>query len=165
MMNKSKLMSIILVVISILIIIGVILMWWMLTHQGERSLYNVELDIGQTVSIPFKDVSLLPGDEVEYVIRLDKSSDDAYDLVLDFVERGETTLKKFARVELYVDGELIGDTLLENALDGGAFVIPVDFSEHDSTKIKIVYSLPIEVGNEAKNATAAFDLVFTATTK
>jgi len=158
-------MSIILVVISILIIVGVILMWWMLTHQGQRSLYNVQLDVGQTVTIPFKDVALVPGGEFEYVIRFDQASSSEYDLTLDIVERESDGLEQYARIKLFADGELLGDELLKNIFEGGLFVIPVDFSEEDSMKLKIVYYLPEDIGNEAKNTKSVFDLVFTATSK
>ena len=38
--------------------------------------------------------------------------------------------------------------------------LPVDFSEGKNTELKITYYLPIDIGNEAKNAEAIFELRF-----
>ena len=164
-MNKSKWMSVILVVISVLIVIGVILMWWMLTHQGQRSLYNIQLDVGQTVTVPFEGVALVPGSELEYVIYLDQATSSEYDLCLEFAERYDTGLKEFAHIKVLVDGEPLCDSVLKDVLNAGAYVIPVDFNQDNRVKIKFVFYLPVEVGNEVKNTATKFDLVFTATTK
>ncbi len=161
-MPKSKLMRIILIAGSVLIIVGVSLMGWMLATEDERSVIEVQLENGKTQSVEFENLSLVPGEECEYTIKLEKSRADKYDLNLDFVEIEEKTLKNYARVKIIANGEVVCDELLATVFENEDIVLPVDFGEDKNTELKIVYYLPIEIGNEAKKAEAIFELLLTA---
>ena len=161
-MPKSKLMRIILMVGSIFIIVGVSLLGWMLSTKDEKNVIEVQIEDGETQSVEFKHLGLVPGEECEYTVKLEKSDADEYDLNLDFVEIEEKTLKNFARVKIIASGETVFDELLATAFESEDIVLHVDFNEDKKTEIKLVYYLPIEVGNEAKNAEAIFDLLITA---
>lgn len=161
-MPKSKLMRIILIAGSVLIIVGVSLMGWMLATEDERSVIEVQLENGKTQSVEFENLSLVPGEECEYTVKLEKSRADKYDLNLDFVEIEEKTLKNYARVKIIANGEVVCDELLATVFENEDIVLPVDFGEDKNTELKIVYYLPIEIGNEAKKAEAIFELLLTA---
>ncbi len=161
-MPKSRLMRIILIVGSILIIVGVSLMTWMLATEEDRDAISVQLDNGKTQSVKFENLSLVPGQECEYTIKLEKVSMDECDLSLDFVETKEGSLKNFARVKILSNGDTVCDKLLADILEGEDIILPVDFSEDKNTELQILYYLPIEVGNEAKKAEAVFELRLTA---
>ncbi|MBQ8817262.1 MAG: hypothetical protein IJZ83_01685 [Clostridia bacterium] len=162
-MLKNKLMRIILVVGSALIIVGVSLMGWLLATEDERGVIEVKLEEGETESLAFEDLTLIPGEECEYTVQLEKTSASKYDLELDFVDSDEEkTLKKYARVKIVADGEVISDELLADAFEKEKIVLPVDFDDKKNTELKIVYYLPLDVGNEAKNAEAVFELLLTA---
>ena len=162
-MPKSKLMRIILIAGSVLIIVGVSLMGWMLATEDERGVIEVKLEDGKTESLAFEDLTLVPSEECEYTIQLEKTSASKYDLELDFVDTDEKkTLKNYARVKIVANGEVISDELLADAFEKEKIVLPVDFDEGENTELKIVYYLPLEVGNEAKNAEAVFELLLTA---
>ena len=162
-MPKSKLMRIILVAGSVLIIVGVSLMGWMLATEDERGVIEVKLEDGKTESLAFEDLTLVPGEECEYVIQLEKTSASKYELELDFVDTDEDkTLKDYARVKILANGEVVCDELLADAFENEKIVLPVDFDEGKNTELKVVYYLPIDVGNEAKRAEAVFELLLTA---
>ena len=162
-MPKSKIMRIILVAGSLLIIVGVSLMGWMLSTEDERGVINVKLEDDKTESLAFKNLTLVPGEECEYVIKLEKSGVNKYDMELDFVDKDEEkTLKNFARVKIISGDEVVCDELLVDAFGNERIVLPVDFDEGKNTELKIVYYLPIEVGNEAKKAEAVFELLLKA---
>lgn len=161
-MAKSKLMRIILVAGSALIIVGVSLMGWMLATEDERGVIEVKLEDGKTESLAFADLTLVPGEECEYTVKLEKSGASKYDLELDFVETEEKTLKNYAYVKIIANGEVICDELLATVFENDNIVLPVNFDEGKNTELKIVYYLPIEVGNEAKKAEAVFELLLTA---
>ena len=61
------------------------------------------------------------------------------------------------------DDEAVCDELLADVIANDDLVLPVDFKENKNTKLKVVYYLPLEVGNDAKNAEALFELRLTAT--
>lgn len=161
-MPKSKLMRIILVAGSVLIIVGVSLMGWMLETEDERGVIEVKLEDGKTESLAFEDLTLVPGEECEYIIQLEKTSASKYDIELDFVETEEKTLKNYARVKIVANGEVISDELLADAFEKEKIVLSVDFDNGKNTELKVVYYLPIDVGNEAKKAEAVFELLLTA---
>lgn len=162
-MPKSKIMRIILVAGSLLIIVGVSLMGWMLATEDERGVINVKLEDDKTELLAFENLTLVPGEECEYVIKLEKAGVNKYDLVLDFVDTDEEkTLKNFARVKIISDDEVICDELLADAFENEKIVLPVDFDEGKNTELKIVYYLPLDVGNEAKKAEALFELLLKA---
>ena len=162
-MPKSKLMRIILIAGSVLIIVGVSLMGWMLATEDERGVIEVKLEDGKTESLAFEDLTLVPGEECEYVVKLEKAGASQYDLELDFVDTDkEKTLKNYARVKIVVGDEVICDELLADIFENEKIVLPVDFDEGKNTELKIVYYLPLDVGNEAKKAEAVFELLLKA---
>ena len=65
-------------------------------------------------------------------------------------------------MKIVSNGETVYDELLATAFEDEILVLPVDFNEGINTELKIVYYLPLEVGNEAKNAEAVFEVLLTA---
>ena len=160
---KSKLIRIILIVGSVLTIVGVSLMGGILATEDERNVIEVKLEDGKTESLSFEALALVPGEECEYIIQLEKTSASKYELELDFVDiEDEKTLKNHARVKIVANGEVVSDELLADAFEKEKIVLPVDFSEGKNTELKVLYYLPQDVGNEAKNAEAVFELLLTA---
>ncbi len=123
---------------------------------------EVKLEDGKTELLAFENLSLVPGEKCEYIVKLEKSGADKYDLNLDFVEIEEKTLKNYARVKIIANDEVIRDELLAEVFENEDIVLPIDFKENKNTELTIVYYLPIDVGNEAKNAEAIFELLLTA---
>ncbi len=161
-MPKSKLIRILLIVGSVLIIVGVSLIGWMQATEEERNVIQVHLEDGKTQSVAFENLSLIPGEACEYTVKLEKSGGDPYELKLDFVETKEGALKNFARVKLIANGETVCDELLATIFESEDITLSVDIGEKKNTELNIVYYLPIEIGNEAKNAEAIFELLLTA---
>jgi hypothetical protein len=155
-------MRIVLIVGSVFILVGVSLLGWILTDDTEEGVIEVELKDGKTQTIEFENLSLVPGEECEYTIKLEKAGADKCDLNLNFVETEEKTLKNFAHVKIISGDEVICDELLAKVLEDDDIVLPVDFAEDKNTELKIVYYLPVDIGNEAKNAEAVFELLLTA---
>ncbi len=164
-MSKSSFMRVIMVAGSVLIIIGVTLMVWMLATEADRNVIKVVIADGETQSIEFESLSLVPGGECEYKVVLKNDNGNKYDLSLDFVEIEEKTLKNFARVKILSGDGVVYDDLLATTFENENIVLPIDFSEDKNTELTIVYYLPVDVGNEAKNAEATFELLLTASSE
>ena len=162
-MKKHSFMRWILLIGSIMILIGVALMCWMLMTADERTVIKVDLDLDETQELYFKEFCLIPGEEVAYTIKLNSNKGSKYDLHLDFVEEGDHTLKKYARLKIESAGEVVYDELLADAFQAPDVVFPISFKESSKNEFTIVYYLPIDIGNEAENAQAAFHLLITAT--
>ena len=110
-------------------------------------------------------LAIIPGSSSEYDIEFNGDRSSQFDVTLNFEEKEDKALKNFAYVKIVSGDEVLYDKLLADAFDDDTIIIPVDFEKNANTQLKIVYYLPIEVGNEAKNAGAKFDLLFTAQSK
>lgn len=164
-MTRSRIMQILLIMGSVLVIIGVNLVGWVTSTRDERNVIDVQLAEGETEKIEFENLGLIPGEECEYVLSLKKGEKNSYDLNLKFTELEEKTLKQFARVKIIFKDEILHDELLADVFEGDDIVVHVDFEKEKKTELKIVYYLPIDVGNEAKNAEAIFELLLTSKNK
>ena len=162
-MHKNRRFHLLALSASILIITGVAIMIWSGSEANDRNVLKLSLQTGESQSVEFENLHLIPGESCEYTVRLKKGDTSKYDLELDFVEGEEKTLKNFAYVKILSGNEILYDELLAEAFESEKIVIPVDFGKDKHTEFDIIYYLPIDVGNEAKNAEAIFELELTAT--
>lgn len=164
-MKKSIFVRAMMASASVIMIVGVLLMANLLTTEEERNSINVHINESSQKTLEFKDLCLLPGESCEYTIKLNGERSKQYDLSFDFIDvEEEKTLKDFARVRIDAGGDVICDELLADAFESEDIVASIDFENEKNTEILIVYYLPIDVGNEAKNAEAVFELRLTAKT-
>ena len=162
-MQNDRVMRVLLVIISFLVLLGVLMTAWIYLKKEDQDVIRVHLSSGETETINFESLHLVPGDSCEYVIKLTDDNFPRYDLKLDFVDSAEKeTLKTYARVKIIADGAVILDDLLATVLKNDDIILPVDLNAGKNAELKIVYYLPLEVGNEAKNAEAVFKLLLTA---
>ena len=162
-MARNIVLRILAIVGSLLVLVGVVLAGAELFREKNENVIEMDLSEGETETVKFEDLSLVPGEECKYSIKLGKHGGaNKYDLFFDFVETKEGTLKQFVRVKLLADGKEVCDELLADIYNKEDIFIPVDLKKKENTDIKIVYYMPLEVGNEAKNAEAKFELRLTA---
>ena len=160
-MVKSRFMRIVLIVASILIIVGIALMAWVMWF-ADRDVIVVKLKDDEAQSIPFEGFGLVPGESCEYALELRHDAAGTCEVRLQFVEHEEKALREFAYIKIVSRDRVLCDERMADLFEGDGIVIPVDFDTGANTELKIVYYLPIEVGNEAKGAEAVFELVLTA---
>lgn len=161
-MATRAFMRIVLVISSVLIIIGILLMVQDMASSDEVDEIEIRVNNHTIELIEFKDLSLIPGESCTYTVNLKGAATKRYILSLDFIEKGDQTLKDYARVKMISGDEVIYDELLADAFEDDDIAFDVDFSEYRNTELTIVYYMPMDVGNEAKNAEALFDLEISA---
>ena len=162
-MQSNKIMRALLVIASLLVLIGVLMTVWIFIQRRNQDIIKVQLSDGETEVIKFDALNLLPGDSCEYIIELKEEDFPQYNLSFDFVDVDEKkTLKNYARVKIIANEAVVYDELLATAFENDNIVLPVDLDTGKNAKLKIVYYLPLEVGNEAKNAEAVFEVLLTA---
>ena len=161
-MARSNYVQFVLITLSVLIIVGALLLCFLMSADDDRNVIEVRLEDGKTESVKFEGLGLVPGEKCEYTISLQSNKTKTYELKLDFVEDEEKTLKNFARVNISANGETVCDELLSDVFENDDIVLFVDFNKNKNTELKIVYYMPLEVGNEAKNAEAVFELQLAA---
>ena len=160
-MSKSVFMRALLVGLSLFISVGVALMAYMIMDSFNTEVMRVDLDAGGG-TVEFENLCLIPGESCEYTVSLESDMASECSLTLDFDEIEEKDLKNYAYARLELNGEVVRDQLLKTLIESGDVVLDADFTESDKIELKIVYYLPAEVGNEAQNAEALFNLKITA---
>lgn len=163
-MTRHEIMRVLLIVGVVLMSIGIILLGLIWATKQDPSIIRIRFEGEEVRTLNFEKLSLVPGDECEYTVLLEHENADACNLKFNFVDLDETLLlKDFARVKILAGEEVLWDELLALAIENEPFVLPVDFKNSVNTELRIVYYLPIDVGNEAKNAETLFELQLTAT--
>ena len=162
-MPRQARMRILLVIASVLILIGVLLAYLTLTRKSDPDVIEVRLTNGKTNIVSFEDLALIPGQSAQYTVKLKPGLSSTCTLGLDFVEVGsQNSLKDYARVRVMAKDTVLYDESMAIAFEKEGLVFPVNFLMRQNTELEIIYYLPIEVGNEAENAEAAFELHLTA---
>ena len=162
-MKSNKIMRVLLVLSSLLLLVGVLIMVWIHFEREKKDVIKVKLSDGETEAVKVEALSLTPGDSCEYTLELEDDTFAKYDLKLKFVDSApKKTLKDYARVKIVSGETVVYDELLAKAFQNDNLVLPVDLNTGKNAELKIVYYLPLEVGNEAKNAEASFKLLLTA---
>lgn len=160
-MTKSKLIRIMMIVLSATILLGSLLALYLVKRVENGNVINVDLKDGVEV-LEFSDLGLIPGESAEFKLSIKVEKKQRYDIKFDFSEKEDIqTLKKYARAKIEADGEVLIDCLLEE-LFMEDHVLSIDFGESKTQEITITYYMPKETGNEAQAAEAKFELIISA---
>ena len=145
-------------VVSALILVGVFMIDRITSSiQPEDGVVEVVIKDGKTTSVSFENLCLLPGDQTSYQVKLNRKSQEDYQITLAFIPDGESPLAEFTYVRIERYGEVVYQELLKNAFDQPSLIFNSDFSK-DSQDLTVTYYLPMDVGNEAQNTVADFKL-------
>ena len=158
-------MTALLIATLIVIVIGVIfLIYFFVTGDSREDVIDVELspEISSS-SLKFENLCIIPGESCEYEIELSHKVRADYEIKLSFVgENKELALKNYVYAKITAGEEVICDALLKDILDGDPLTFTRSLSKKKSETVKIVYYMPSDVGNEAKNTEANFELIISA---
>lgn len=165
--GRMKTVKDILGIIAIGIMAGIIIyecffIWNLFNSSNGNHTVKVEIENGEGETVPFEKLGLVPGDSVTYDLYLSTTDGPTKSVYLEFYEVQDSPLKDFVRVRILVNDEELCDELLGDLMDSGKIDFNMDLSVGDECKVTLVYYMPIEVGNEAANAEAWFDLCITA---
>ncbi len=144
--------------------VGAVLGIWNYTSgekfaNGKTIVLNEETKTEMEVNLS----GICPGDSTSYGIHLEARESDLFDVTMNFKKTGQDSLARFIDVTVKLDGENISTAKLTDYLDGKSIAFPTDFDGRSTVKLEIVYSMDLEVGDEAQNTAADFNVILTAT--
>lgn len=148
------------VMLAVIIFEGLVLYKIIDLGKDDHSI-GVEIADGESGVVSFEHLGLVPGDEVEYTLTITSKEGPTYAIDFDFRETGDSPLSDYVYVRMLLGDEELCDVLLADAMDGGVISRELKIKEGDSCEVTIIYYMPEEVGNEAENAEAHFDLYVT----
>ena len=163
---RNKLMASILTASLVVILASAIFNAYLLWYSENRdSAIKVGLD-GDGELVEFRDMEMHPGDSLEFDIAITHEVEGDCQLKLDFIDAAPeavtNNLKDHIKIIIIFNGEKIYEDDLVEAIDKELAPIDCVLDEKDPVTMKIIYLMPIEVGNEAENAEAFIDLMITA---
>ncbi len=132
-------------------------------QSGFTDKSTVVLEDGKDRELSVKLSGLVPASSASYAVKLVGTKDDFLNVHVTFNKHGRSDLAEFVKVEIKMDGETIGSAMLSEYLNGKSADFKCEFEKNDHQKIEIVYSMGIDVGDEAQNTEAEFGIVFSAT--
>ncbi len=110
-------------------------------------------------TIPVRDLTLTPGLEKEYHVKLICDATGSYFIHIDFVETEDGGMKQFVDVVVEFDGEAVYEGDLAALLDEGVVIEHEDeLDDKDPLVVTFRYIMPIETGNEAQGTHSNFDV-------
>ncbi len=160
-MVKSKAISYILTLsLVVMTVIGIVI--GVYNKVGEQKLQNettIELGEQKQTEMKIDLTGIHPGDSTSYKINLNANKGDAYISSITFEKTGTDSLAPFIDVEIKIGDERIDGARLSDYLGGRRAEFTADFSDTDSLQVEIIYSMSVDIGDEAQNTTADFKTV------
>ncbi len=105
---------------------------------------------------------ICPSMTVSYKINLKANKGDSFDITMDFEKTDTDSLAPFVDVEIRLKDESLDSAKLSEYLEGRQITFPAKFDSDAEIDIEIVYSMGLDVGDEAQNTTADFNIVLFA---
>lgn len=150
-MSKTNRLKYVIIIISIVLTLtGVVILGLLQNNNNleENTVIEVNGETSKTLKAEIK--GLYPGKTEEYTILLKGDSTEEYSITLNFFDDNGGELKKYIVVRIETNNNSI-EKSLEELLEGELISLG-----QGVTEITILYTMPIDVGDEAQGASIVF---------
>lgn len=129
------------------------------SHETFKRKIQVKVDGVTEETFSVKELELNPSGGKEYEIELFCETEGEFGVELIYKEKRDGGMKKFVRVTVLSNEDVVYEGGLSELLDGEETVtFGCQLTSDESAKIVIRYTMPAETGNEAQNTSTAFDV-------
>lgn len=133
-----------------------------MAHEDFEENITVSKEGTTTDTVEVNNLSLYPTDSRAYTVHLKCKASGTYGILLDFEEKRDGGLKPYVDVTIKADGKTVFVGQLAALLSGESTPqFSGELSGERPFDIEIIYTMPREVGNEAQNAFADFNVNLT----
>ena len=134
--------------------------FFILDAQGSlEEQINIRSDATVNETIKVKELKLVPTESKEYEILFAYDITGNFKVSLDYFEKHDGGLKEYVLVNVSRDGEELYAGTLKELLDENVLIeFEEEIDNEHPVSIKIVYTMPREVGNEAQGSFATFNI-------
>ncbi len=157
---KNKSINILIVAFVLLSLLAVVLIVFIKdTREGFEENITVSADGVTETTLEVRDLTLVPTDKKEYSVNLVCAATGTYDVSLSYDETLDGGMKNFVNVLVTYDNKLAYDGRLVDLIDNSHIIeFECELTAKTPVVVKISYEMPYEVGNEAQNTYADFDV-------
>ena len=117
----------------------------------------------KTLKVP--SLQLVPGSEKEYDVHVKCEATGLYQVEVFYYEKNDGGLKNFVNAVMMLGDERVHEGALLELIGGEPVKFDWTFREDEEMTLTIRYEMPDEIGNEAKNTSAGFDVKIKITKK
>lgn len=150
------------IIMTIVVICGIVLGVYLLKNRDD---FTKNITLGDKTVEEEIDVSLsgfYPGSSQAYSVKFGGASVEGYKVSLGFDEDGDCTLAQFIVLTITLNGEKVTEDKLDKFIGGEGCSFALSSSENGGAELKLEYSMPEDVGNEAQGTVAEFVVTVTA---
>ena len=143
--------------------------YFLFNSDRDSNVHDINLQIGGKHAVEFSELDLIPGESVEYDVNLHSEMNVEAFVTLEFkrideIPEGVAKLEDYAYARIMLGDEVLCESLISELLNNETRVtFECAIGTDDHCNLKIMYYMPSEVGNEAQNAEASFEMIITAT--
>lgn len=156
---RGKIMSGILTFLSLFILLGVVLTAVMLFNIDNRDIIDVKISENGEETVKFESLSMVPGKETEYTVLLYSEIEGKCRVSLTFEKGEKCELENYVYAVVEAETGVVCDMLLAELFEAGEICFDCEFVGKEPAEVNITYYMPENVGNEAQDSEAAFELV------
>lgn len=169
MLGRTKQMAIGVYAMCALIIVGCVLAGILLHKQGDGE-NTVEIRFEEESAaevVEFHELTLNPGDSEVYSLMLTNQLSGDCSLTVDFSPADDhpssNSMAQYVYAKVELNGETVYEMRLSELLRTEAKTLECRMDTKKPIELRITYHMPEDVGNEAENTEAWFDLALTTT--
>ncbi len=150
--------------LATLTILGTMIGFQALNDQKEFSdEKTIVVDEKEQTEMSVNLVGIHPGETMAYQINLKSNEGDFFNITMDFTKAGDDSLAKFIDVEIRLNGKKTRAAKLSEYLNGEQVAFSINYAGINKAEIEILYSMSLDVGDEAQNTSADFTILLSAT--
>lgn len=166
MMLKKSLFYVLGILLSAAIIFGIVMVIVQFTANNEFTKNITLTGDGVTQSeLDFSASGLKPADSREYTLQLNGDTAGTYAVKLEFSEEEDNGLGEFIYVTCFYQDNSKDEFTLNELFDGRTIEFDCKIENNSKAIVRMVFTIPEEVGNEAQGTDTDFSVTLTAKRK
>lgn len=166
MMLKKSLFYVLGILLSTAIIFGIVMVIVQFNANNKFTKSITLTGDGVTQSeLGFSASGLKPADSREYTLQLNGDMAGTYSVKLEFSEEKDNGLGEFINVTCFYEDNSKDEFTLNELFDGKTIEFDCEIENNSTAIVRMVFTMPREVGNEAQGTDTDFSLTLTAKRK
>lgn len=157
---KSKKDKILFISISSIIVLSILVIFMPMIFLNIYKT-NFIITSNEPISdnvITISNLNIEPGTSKTSFIKFKCQVAGNYNIKLDLEEKGIGYLKKYLTITIKKDGKIYYQDSLEDALKNNDIYVTKEFAKDEEVQLDIIYTMPLDVGNEAQGSSVDFDI-------